>query len=137
MLDIPLIVKEKRIHSPKGDVIHFLKKDSEGFTGFGEAYFSVIKPNVTKAWKLHKEATCNLTVLKGKVRFVIQMKNKSYAEFLLTVHDEDRLLIPPNLWFGFQNKNQEDSKILNIIDILHNPKEQISADLCSFDFNWS
>lgn len=137
MTNTPLLLQEKRIHSPKGDVIHFLKENSEGFNGFGEAYFSIIKPNDTKAWKLHKKATCNLTVLKGEVRFVIQTSEKLFAEFLLSENDQNRLMIPPDLWFGFQNKSNNESKILNIIDIMHNPKEQISTDLCSFDFNWS
>ena len=37
-----LLTPLKRIHHPKGDVFHGMKKSDAGFSGFGEAYFSTI-----------------------------------------------------------------------------------------------
>ena len=99
--EMPFIVEEKRVFSSKGDVIHFLKRSSKGYEGFGEAYFSTIQPNDIKAWKLHKEATCNLTTIKGSVRFVVHTQNQdSFQEFILDEDDEKRLTIPPGLWLS-------------------------------------
>ena len=60
----------KIINLEKGDVLHYLKNSSKNFNGFGEVYFSKIKPNAIKAWKLHKKMTLNLIVPMGKVQFV-------------------------------------------------------------------
>ena len=41
-----------RIFHPKGDILHGMKKSDEGFTGFGEAYFTIIKNGEIKGWLL-------------------------------------------------------------------------------------
>ena len=57
------------IEAESGSVMHFLKETSGGFNGFGEVYFSSVKYNSVKAWKLHKKMTLNLVVPVGKVLF--------------------------------------------------------------------
>ena len=39
--------------SDKGTVMHAIKKNSNGFAGFGEAYFSTVNFNNIKGWKKH------------------------------------------------------------------------------------
>ena len=55
-----------------GEVKHFLKTTSEGFFGFGEAYFSSIEYGCISGWKRHRRVSCNLSILNGKVLFVIK-----------------------------------------------------------------
>ena len=72
----------KRIYHPKGDIFHGIKKSDEGFSKFGEAYFSTIKEGQIKGWNKHIKMTLNLIVPYGSVTFVIydsKAKNNSTA----------------------------------------------------------
>ena len=60
----------KIIENEKGNILRGLRSDEDLYNGFGEAYFSKIKYNTIKGWKLHKEMTMNLIVPIGKVKFV-------------------------------------------------------------------
>ena len=64
------IYKQKNIFSQKGNVLTFLKKGQNGYKGFGEIYFSTIKPKKIKGWKKHKKMNMNIFVISGKVKFV-------------------------------------------------------------------
>ena len=61
----------KQISVPKGDLWHAFKSTDEGFVGFGEAYFTQIKPHEVKGWKRHNRYVLNLVVAVGSVKFVI------------------------------------------------------------------
>ena len=41
------------IETPGGNVMHAMKNDSPGYSGFGEAYFSREYFGAVKAWKRH------------------------------------------------------------------------------------
>ena len=66
-----LLTPLKTIDVAGGDVRHAMKRNDPGYVGFGEAYFSIVKTGVVKAWKRHKLMTLNLVVCSGKIRFVI------------------------------------------------------------------
>ena len=66
------------IHTPlsvfpgeKGSVLRAMRKDEDGYNGFGEAYFSEIEPKKIKAWKRHREMTLNLVVPIGEIKFIL------------------------------------------------------------------
>ena len=61
----------KIIYHPNGNIFHGIKRSDNGFSGFGEAYFSTIKGGQIKGWKRHTRMTLNLVVPLGKVIFVI------------------------------------------------------------------
>ena len=42
----------KKIHHPKGDVLHGLKKSDAEYSSFGEAYFSTINNGEIRIWSL-------------------------------------------------------------------------------------
>ena len=136
-----LITPLKRIKISKGDVLHAIKKKDEGFTEFGEAYFSWISNKVIKAWKYHSRMTMNLVVPVGQVRFVFYKKNKSgYEEFQaeeIGVRRYVRLTVPPGLWFGFKGLYSPKSLILNISNIPHNEKEIKRINLSAIKYNWN
>ena len=64
------VSKLKKINSPNGSVMHALKKNDNDFSSFGEVYFSKIKKNKIKGWKMHNKMKSNLIVPFGEVRFV-------------------------------------------------------------------
>ena len=132
----------KKIHHPKGDVLHGMKKSEQGFNGFGEAYFSTIKGGQIKGWNRHKRMTLNLVVPMGSVTFVIYddrngIGTKSnFFEVELSPDNYQRLTVPPGLLLAFKGKSNGTNLILNIADMEHDPDEIERLDLDQFDYDW-
>ena len=74
-MDGVIISPLKKIHHPKGDIFHAIKKSDVGFFGFGEAYFSTVNQGDIKGWKKHKEMILNLVVPVGEIEFVVYNEN--------------------------------------------------------------
>jgi dTDP-4-dehydrorhamnose 3,5-epimerase len=132
------------IDTKGGDVLHAMKRSSQGYTGFGEAYFSTIEPKAIKGWKRHKQMVLNLVVPVGAVRFIlfddreIQDKINQFQDLTLSRADGyARLTIPPMIWVGFQGLGRQTSLVLNIANIEHSPEEVERKDLAEIKFNWS
>jgi len=123
-----------------GNVMHGIKSTSEGYAGFGEAYFSQIDKGAVKAWKRHKEMTLNLIVPVGEIRFVLFDERKgSSAEFqevIISKNNFCRLTVPPMIWMGFQGLSDGGSMLLNIANIEHNINEVDKKSTEQIQFNW-
>jgi dTDP-4-dehydrorhamnose 3,5-epimerase len=129
------------IEADSGSVYHGVKNTDTGFTEFGEVYFSTVKINKTKAWKLHKEMTLNLFVPIGSVQFYFvdgREKSKTYNEkfgIILSQNPYLRLTVPPGLWFGFRGISEGMNFICNVADIPHDPDEVLRKELNEIE--WS
>ena len=128
----------KIISMNDGDVMHGMRKGDDGFSDFGEAYFSKINPGSIKGWKRHRRMDCNFIVPSGKVKVVIfdDIEN-IFEEILLSPENYLRLTIPPNLWVGFQGVYKNPSLLLNIGSIVHDPKEVDSKSINKIEYDWS
>lgn len=139
MLVAPFLTPERRVATPKGDILHAMKASSAGFAGFGEAYFSIVHAGDVKGWKRHNRMTLNLLVPNGHVRFVLH----DGTGLAMTAHelgdglDHARLTVPPGWWMAFQGRAESDSLLLNIADIEHDPAEADAAPLDQFPFDWA
>ena len=132
-----IITPLKKISVSGGDVLHAIKVSDPSFVGFGEAYFSWVKPRAIKAWKLHRRMTLNLVVPVGAVKFVFHEPHSgNYREELLGEIRYQRLTVPPRIWFGFQGYSSTSSLLLNISDIPHDPGEVDTKELNDFSFKW-
>ena len=132
------------ISTKGGDVLHAMKASDQGYSGFGEVYFSKVEPNAIKGWKRHNKMTLNLIVPTGSVRFVLyddrdsQNNTHQLQEIILSELDGySRLTIPPMIWVGFQGISDYTSLILNVANIEHNPKEVERKELNEINFNWN
>lgn len=120
----------KHIIVPKGDIFHALKSTDEGYTGFGEAYFSQIESGAVKGWKRHNRMTLNIIVPVGKIKFVVyddregsETKGK-FQEIILSPEDNyQRLTLAPGLWMAFQGMDESISMLMDIIPEPHDPNE--------------
>lgn len=127
----------KKIRDDRGMVMHMVRSDSDLFKGFGEIYFSVTNPGVTKAWKKHLQATQLFAVPQGKMKIVMfdaREGSKTRGQIMETILgvDQYRLLkIPPGIWYGFQAVSLEPAMIANCCDLKHDPAEQTSLPLDS------
>lgn len=128
----------KQISVPNGDLFHGLKCTDEGYSEFGEAYFTHIQPNKIKGWKRHNKVTLNLIVIYGEVKFYIfdDTENKNHiTEIILSPNSNyKRLLIPPGYWVAFKGLSDHESIILDIINEPHDPSEADKCDISNFPF---
>jgi dTDP-4-dehydrorhamnose 3,5-epimerase len=136
-----LVTKLDVIETLGGNVLHGMKKTSDGYSGFGEAYFSQIEKGIVKAWKRHKKMTLNLIVPVGEIRFVLfddrNPSNTQFHEITISKDNYFRLTVPPMVWVGFQGLADDGSMLLNIADIEHNPSEVDKKNIEQIEFNWS
>jgi dTDP-4-dehydrorhamnose 3,5-epimerase len=132
----------KIIQVSGGDVLHAMKCDDSGFSGFGESYFSSVDKDVVKAWKRHHSMVLNIVVPVGKIRFVLYDDRPSspscnkYQIFELSKENYFRLTVPPMIWMGFQGVNENINILLNIASIPHVPEEADRKMINEFDFDW-
>ena len=124
---------------PDGDILHGMKKTDDGYSDFGEIYFSYILKDKIKAWKTHKKMTLNLVVPFGSVRFnFIQLNSKGLIDkrMEITVSSENycRITVPPNIIFGFKGIEKDASIVANIADITHSDDEVKKIDINEFVF---
>jgi dTDP-4-dehydrorhamnose 3,5-epimerase len=127
------------IDTAGGSVMHAMKASSLGYEGFGEAYFSKIDSGAIKAWKRHERMTLNIIVPKGKIRFILfddrDFHNIQIQEIIISKDNYCRLTVPPMIWMGFQGVDN-DSMLLNIANIEHDPNEVDNKNIENIDFNW-
>lgn len=130
------------IPHPDGDVLHAMRADSEGFSGFGEVYFSTVGRGRIKAWKRHRSMTLNVVVPVGQIRFVIH-DDRADSPTCGATHAIDlsrrnyrRLTIPPMLWTGFMGVGEGLNLLLNVADIPHDPSEADRLPVGAIAFNW-
>ena len=139
MIEEVVITNLKRISVSDGDILHGMKKTDDGYSDFGEIYFSYILKDKIKAWKTHKKMTLNLVVPFGSVRFnFIQLNSKGLIDkrMEITVSSENycRITVPPNIIFGFKGIEKDASIVANIADITHSDDEVKKIDINEFVF---
>ncbi|OIN25463.1 hypothetical protein [Vibrio barjaei] len=115
----------RRISVPNGDVMHALKASEESFTGFGEAYFSMVDFDCVKGWKCHNKMTMNLIVPVGAITFYCYSSDKRHRRSITIGADADycRLTVPPGIWVAFRGATEGTNLLLNIADLAHDPEE--------------
>ena len=124
------------VSNKKGDILKgFLKSDNLPFD-VQEVYFSEINPNEIKAWKMHKSMTCNLIVVHGEIKIVIQKKENDFIEEIVSKENHKMITIPPNYWFGFQCVSKETSLLANITNHEHSDFESEQINLDKIIFDW-
>jgi dTDP-4-dehydrorhamnose 3,5-epimerase len=135
VLDIK-VTELLKIEVDGGNVFRCLKNSDGGYKDFGEAYFSFVKKNFIKAWKIHKKMTLNLIVPSGSVKFVFFDGKKNFREIISGRDDYKRITVPPKIWFGFQGL-EEENLILNIANIRHDNNEVERKDINLIDYTWN
>ena len=132
----------KIINANEGSVFHFIKKSDPGYKDFGEVYFSSVKKNSIKAWKLHKKMTLNLVVPVGSVLFHFidgRDDSENFNKLHTMVLSQDpyfRLTVPPMFWFGFKGLSDGLNLISNQADLEHDPDEVERKSVNAFNVDW-
>lgn len=142
-IDGVILTPLKQIQHPKGDVFHAMKKSDNGFSGFGEAYFSTINYKDIKPWKKHFKMVLNFVVPMGEIRFVIyddRQSSKTYNRFFditLGTQNYQRITIPAGLWVAFFGVGKDYNLLLNLANLEHDPLEvERKDDLNDIKYSW-
>ncbi|OGH24775.1 MAG: dTDP-4-dehydrorhamnose 3,5-epimerase [Candidatus Levybacteria bacterium RIFCSPLOWO2_01_FULL_39_24] len=129
MIDGVIIRPLKKIPDERGMVMHMLRNDDPEFVKFGEIYFSVVHPQVVKAWHIHTKMTLHYAVIKGLIKLVLydDRKNSKTKGELTEIFTGDTnyalITIPPMIWNGFKGVGTESAIVANCSDVPHDPKE--------------
>ena len=143
MLDGMIKTDLKIISAETGSVMHALKISEPGFKEFGEVYFSTVKKDAIKAWKLHQQMTLNIIVPVGKVLFCFfdsrEKSNTLNKTFNIELSQTPyyRLTVPSGIWFGFKGIDDGLNLICNVTDIVHDPNEVLRKEVHEIQVEWS
>ena len=118
-----------------------LRADEKHFKEFGEIYFSEVNPGITKTWKKHLKMTQNFTVPLGKILFKFyddRLTSKSYGVkekiIIGRSNNYSLIIVPPLIWYSFENISSKHSLIANCSSIPHDPLETVRDKLEILDF---
>jgi dTDP-4-dehydrorhamnose 3,5-epimerase len=140
VLEDIIITPLSQINVEGGNVLHALKEQDIGYSGFGEAYFSWINTGSIKAWKQHSRMVLNLVVPVGMVRFgfidLRKSENPISREFEIGEDNYSRITVPPGIWFGFQGIDTKSSLVLNLSNIQHDKNEVNRLPVKAIEFDW-
>jgi len=135
-MDKVILTPLKQIHTPKGDVFHGMKKSDVGYDGFGEAYFSTVNKGQIKGWKKHTKMTLNIVVISGEIEFVIyDDSTEEFKNVKLSLNNYQRLTVKPGVWMAFKGL-ENNSILLNIASIEHNPEESENVSIEKINYEW-
>ena len=143
MIEGVALHEEKQIVVPNGNIFHAIKSNSEGFCGFGEAYFSQIEHGSVKGWKRHNRYTLNIVVPVGAIRFVIyddregSITHGQFEEIILSAKDNyKRLTVAPCLWMAVQGIGEGLSMLMDVIPGVHMEDEADRKGLGEIKYNF-
>lgn len=112
------------IRGGETSVMKFLQDSDDSYRGFGEVYFSRIGKGIDRGWKIHSEATCNIMVPFGLVRFCVARYDFSEYLFVeLGREPQQKLTIEPKSWYRFVGTGNTESIIANVLDIKHSDEQ--------------
>ncbi len=134
MIHDVVVAPLKQIADERGKVMHMLRSDAEGFSGFGEIYFSCVNAGVVKAWHFHKRMVCNYAVPHGQIQLVLydarpQSPTMGMVQELVVGEENYCLVtIPAMIWSGFKGLGADMSIVANCSSIPHDPAESERRD---------
>ena len=135
----------KRIANESGDILHMLRSDAPHFEGFGEIYFSEVRPGAVKAWRVHHQMTVNYAVPVGEIKLVLYDDRKGtaapgqLAEIVLGASNYHLVSVPPGVWYGFKGLGTTMAVVANCATMPHDESEIERADHSEnpFGYDWA
>lgn len=140
-------VKKLVVHPDKrGRLFEILRSDEPVFKKFGQVYVTTAYPGVIKAWHYHKIQTDHFCCIQGQARLVLHDPRPNSPttglinEFILGPDNLLLIVIPPDIYHGFQCISEDEAIMINIPTepyFPHNPDEY-RLDYCSPDvpYQW-
>jgi dTDP-4-dehydrorhamnose 3,5-epimerase len=128
------VVPLGRIPDERGTIFHMLKATDPHFVRFGEIYFSTVYPGVIKGWHLHREMTLNYACIFGRVKLALYDERDGsetrgqLMEVFLGPDNYALVVIPPEVWNGFQGMSDPYAIVANCCTHTHDPARSSRLD---------
>jgi dTDP-4-dehydrorhamnose 3,5-epimerase len=128
------IVPLRRIPDERGTIFHMLRSTDSHFVQFGEIYFSTIYKGVVKGWHKHREMTLNYACIFGRIKLVLYDDREgsstrgSAVEVFLGPDDYSLVVIPPDVWSGFNGMSDPFAVVANCCTHPHDPSRTTRVD---------
>ena len=130
----------------RGRLFEIMRSDDSFFKKFGQVYVTTAYPGVIKAWHFHKIQTDHFVCILGNARLVLYDPRESSPtkgqinEFALGPENLLLIVIPPNVYHGFQCISKDEAIMINIPTEPYNPGDldEYRLDYCSPDvpYQW-
>ncbi len=141
-----VFVPRRVITGAQGEVRHLLKNTDAEFSlqslPFGEAYVSILYPDLRKDWKLHSVCVNRLAVLVGTVEFAMHDMRENSSTFgqfqkeMVGVDHHGLLVIPAGVAATWRNVSAGNTMILNLATLAHDPAESKIIPFKEINFHW-
>ena len=121
MIDGVTIKPLRRFRDERGQVMKMQEATDPEFKGFGEVYFSTVRPGVVKAWR-RSPAWRNYRVVHGAIRLVLADRRegsptRGALDEIEMGDDHDVLVqIPPGVWSGFVGLGNLEAIVCDLTD---------------------
>lgn len=120
MIDGVVLKPLKVIPDERGYLMEILRRDDPFFEQFGQAYLTVVYPEVVKGWHYHKVQVDHFCVVKGMAKVVLYddragSKTKGEVnEFFIGEKNFAVLRIPNGVLHGMKGIGVEPALLLNL-----------------------
>lgn len=120
MIDGVLIKQLRVIPDERGYLMEILRSDDSFFQSFGQAYLTVVYPDVVKGWHYHKVQTDHFCVVKGMAKVVLYDERAESPtrgevnEFFIGEKNPAVLVIPNGVLHGMKGVGVEPALLLNL-----------------------
>ena len=109
------LINPEKILLKKGNIYKFKLNQTFFKNGIRDFYFSDIKVNETKGWKLKKRCTVCI-VVKGKIKFSFMDKKKIKNSKTLSAVQKKIIIIKKNIKFKFSNNDTITSSLISFLN---------------------
>jgi len=102
------VIPLKKVITERGHLMEVQRCDDGHYLDFGQAYITMTKPGVVRAWYRHRQQVDQIALVKGRLMLVLLDSREDSPTFQamqeIRISDEAPALvqIPPGIWHGFQ-----------------------------------
>jgi len=145
LIDGVQLVPLRTHRDERGDLMHMLRSSDPHFRGFGEIYFSTVRPGAVKAWHLLHDTFRHYAIPIGTAKVVLfddRAGSPSFGklqEVILGENNYSLLIIPPDVWSGFAAIGNSMALIADCTTAPHDPAKALRKDAQdpSIPYKWA
>jgi len=141
------IIPLKKVTTERGHLMEVTRCDDSYHLDFGQAYITMSRPGVVRAWYRHREQTDQVVLVKGRLLLVLLDSRKDSPTFQslqeIWISDDAPTLvrIAPGIWHGFQAIDEDDAYLLHLNSRAYNfeepDEERLAPDDPTIPYRWT
>jgi dTDP-4-dehydrorhamnose 3,5-epimerase len=141
------VVPLKKVITERGHLMEVTRCDDNSHLDYGQAYITMTKPGVVRAWYRHREQTDQIALVKGQLLLVLLDSRDDSPTFqclqAIRIADDAPMLvqIPAGVWHGFQAIGVDDTYLLHLnsraYDFENPDEERLAPDDPTIPYRWT